>query len=225
MTDIGQPRRNVVVTGFGLFRDHELNPSWEAIKDGQLKINRPNINIITRQIPVIYQEVDKAVEELWTSYEPILMVHVGLAAHETSIRLEQVARHGPYIHDDVIHQAPHEDHRLYDGDSHSLEENIKRHYYTCKPCNFSFSETCFDVEHVCRKLDALHRQGEVPLPFKCSKEAGLYVCEYLYQKSLRICNRCVFIHVPDTKNYRLEDIRECVKTAIELFIDEMERVK
>lgn len=228
MTDTSQKRdgkQNVVVTGFGLFRDHLLNPSWEAIKDGQLNIDRLNINIITKEISVSYQEVDQVVEQLWKTYQPLLMVHVGLAAFESAIRIEQVARHGPYIHDDIVQYAPHKDLRLYTNDSRkSTEENVKKHDYSCKPCRFESSQTCFDIDRVCEKLNLLHGLGKISLPFKKSTNAGLYVCEYIYQKSLKISNRTVFIHVPDIDRFKLEDIRVALKFAIETLIDETNEI-
>lgn len=213
-------KHNVVLTGFGLFRDHQVNPSWEAIKDGQLKIDRPNINIITKQIDVAYKEVDLRVPALWKEYNPILMIHIGLAAFETRLRIEQVARHGPYIHNDVCKHAPHND--LRDYQTEGLEENIVAREYSCKPCSFEFSKTSLNLERVCDKLNEAYQQGLIRLESKISSDAGLYVCEYIYQKSLRICDRCVFIHVPNTSdNFSLEDIRLALKFAVSALIDEI----
>lgn len=218
--------RNVVVTGFGLFRDHKSNPSWDAIKDGKLKIDRPNINVITKQINVCYEEVDRVVEEIWTKYDPLIVVHVGLNASANSIRLEQHARHGPFIHDDVSENAPHKHLRQYGDNNQSVEENVKVHIYSCKSdCNFDSTKTCFDLERVCRQLSGLHTQGNAPIPYESSQDAGLYVCEYVYQKSLRICDRAVFIHVPDVGNkFTIEDIRLSLKYAIEALVDETNEI-
>lgn len=216
--------KNVVVTGFGLFRDHQINPSWEAIKDGQLKINRSNINLITKQVDVSYKDADKAVSTLWKEYNPILMIHVGLAAHESAIRIEQLARHGPYIHDDVVEFAPHKELRHYDHDDNnakSLEENIILKDYSCKPCQFDYSKTCLNVDRVCDKLNQLYQNNQVVLPTRKSTDAGLYLCEYIYHKSLTICDRTVFVHVPSVENFQLHDIKVALKFSIEFFIDEI----
>jgi len=223
--------QTIVVTGFGLFRDHKSNPSWEAIRDGRLIIDRPNVKIVTKQIDVIYDEVDKSVQDLWNEHRPMLMVHLGLAAFEKSIRLERLARHGPYIHDDITQQAPHKELRLYptDGDNKqaagSLEENVRPHPYSCKPCSFKSTETRINIERVCSSLNRLHADGKVKIPFKCSDDAGLYLCEYIYQKSLRINNRAIFIHVPNTGDvYTLDDITVCIKHAIEFILDELNEI-
>lgn len=213
---------NVVVTGFGLFRDHKLNPSWEAIRDGQLVIDR-DVNVITKQIEVSYEGVDKAADQLWSEYKPMLMIHVGLAAHEDQIRLEQIARDGPYLKDDIKQNAPHKELRQYiNVDPSSTKQSAPNQpEYTCKPCQFGAKRTLLNVESVCHKLNELHKKGQLPIGFACSQDAGLYVCEYLYRASLKICPRVVFIHVPDVKKFTLEQIRVSLKFAIESLIDEL----
>lgn len=218
--------KNVVITGFGLFRDHQINPSWEAIKDGQLKINRSNINVITKQVNVSYEDAANAVSTLWKEYNPILMIHVGLAAHENAIRIEQLARHGPYIHDDVFKFAPHKELRHYDDDDNddfnkSLEENVIVKNYSCKPCQFGCSTTCLDIDRVCDKMNQLFENNQVKIPSKKSTDAGLYLCEYIYYRSLTICEKTVFVHVPSVENFELHDIRNALKFSIEFLVDEV----
>jgi pyroglutamyl-peptidase len=215
---------NVVVTGFGLFRDHTSNPSWDAIKDGRLEIDRPNVNVITQLVRVSYREVDRLVGQLWDTYKPILMVHIGLAAFEDSIRIEQVARHGPYLHNDVDQYAPHDElRRFYEQQTNS--DTPAAGGDPPNPSKFDCSKTCFNVERVCDRLNKLHKEGKIPIGFKCSQDAGLYVCEYIYQTSLRRCDRAVFIHVPDTGKFSLEDIRLALKFTIELLLDELNEVQ
>lgn len=216
---------NIVITGFGIFRDHQLNPSWECIKDDQFNLDIAGLNIVKKQIDVSYEAVDEVVPKLWTDYNPLLMVHIGLAAHESSIRIEQVARHGPFINDDILKCAPHKDLRSYGEGDNSLEENTIRHNYACKPCNFDHSTTCLDVDRICDKLNRLHEEGRLVLPVKKSTDAGLYVCEYIYQKSLRICNRAIFIHIPAIEKFKLEDIRSALEITIKALIEEVFTVK
>lgn len=212
---------NVVVTGFGLFRDHQTNPSWESIRDGRLISNRTDVNIITRQVNVEYKEVDKVVASLWLEYKPLVMVHVGLAAHDPAIRIEQMARHGPYINDDVAKDAPHKYLRLYAEDAINLEENfIPRRGYTCKPCEFDCDKTCIDVGKICSKMDCAFKEGLISIPVRKSNDAGLYVCEYIYHKSLQICDRTLFIHVPDVTNYKLEQITNALNFLLDSIIEE-----
>ena len=211
----------VVVTGFGLFCEHQANPSWDSIKDGRLQVDRPNIKLVTKQINVEYRAVDEQVKELWRLHEPILMVHVGLAAMTKNIRLERRARHGPYIRDDVAQFAPHKQLEVI-GDRSGQEEQVKS---LTQCASFECSRTCVDIDRLCERLNKLYESSQAPLKFECSNEAGLYVCEYIYQKSLRICDRTVFIHVPDTSDeISLEDIGKCLKLAIETTLDELNAI-
>lgn len=212
--------RYVVVTGFGLFRDHQLNTSWEAIRDGRLEIDR-EVELVTQQVAVSYDEVDRVVSDLWQKYNPILMIHIGLASFEKSIRVEQMARHGPYLHDDIINNAPHKDLRLYGSGESALEENLIEKKYSCKPCTFGTSRTCLNIDKICEKMMLAYENGVLNLPTKKSEDAGLYLCEYLYHKSLLHSDRTIFLHVPDMKNYKLEDISKCLKYLIELLIDDV----
>lgn len=209
----------VLITGFGLFRDHSLNTSWEAIRDGRLKLDR-EVRLLTKQIAVSYDEVDKVVAALWQDYKPILMVHIGLAAMESCIKVEQMARHGPYLHDDISKAAPHKHLRLYNTEQCLLEENTTTpKSYSCKPCSFGSTETCIDVDQVCDKVNALYDQGKLKLKTVKSHDAGLYLCEYIYYKSLCHSNRTVFVHVPDMEKYKLEDISCNLKYLVEALID------
>ena len=203
-----------------------MNPSWEAIKDGKIKIDRKDVNVITKQIDVSYQEVDRVVPLLWAEHAPLLTIHVGLAARESSIRIEEMARHGPYIHDVVIdnrsiEHAPHKELRVYEEGAQSLEENEHKRNYSCKPCDFEFNSTCLNIDRVCDRMNKAFKEGRLTIPTAKSGDAGLFVCEYIYQRSLRICDRCVFIHVPDVERFRLDDITAAIQTATELLIDEI----
>lgn len=197
---------NIVVTGFGKFKEHTMNPSWEAIKDGQLKIDRPNIIVITKEIDVSYKAVQEQVKEFWKTHKPILMVHVGLAACSSCVKLEKRARHGPYLGDDIYGTA--------------LHAHLKG-----KSCQFDESITCLNIESICDKLNQLHKQGSISIPFNASNEAGLFLCEFIYQESLKICDRTVFIHVPNvSEKITLDDIRLSIKYAIEACLDGLNEV-
>lgn len=64
--------KTVVVTGFGLFRDYQVNASWEVaqelLKTGITK--DLNINLITVNVPVSYKDVDQIVPTLWSQHKP-----------------------------------------------------------------------------------------------------------------------------------------------------------
>lgn len=61
---------NVVVTGFGPFRNHNVNASWEAVK--LLPDHFNGFNIIKKEIPVTYDHVENHVPDLWKIFNPIV---------------------------------------------------------------------------------------------------------------------------------------------------------
>lgn len=64
----------VVVTGFGLFGDYQVNASWEVArllpKTGIA--DELNINLVTINVPVSYKDVDQIVPDLWDQYKPVV---------------------------------------------------------------------------------------------------------------------------------------------------------
>lgn len=221
-----QRKPNIVITGFGVFRDHAENPSWEAIRDGRLRIEHDDVNVILRQIEVAYATVDEEIPKLWQEYDPLLMIHVGLAAMKTCIQIEGRARHGPFIHDDVRGQAPDTHLRQHVPETDGcLEEGSVRHKYVCKPCQFDYSTTCVNIDQVCSKMNELYKVGRVMMQTRISEDAGLYVCEYIYQKSLQICDRSVFIHIPDTSTYKLADLSTALSYVVNILIDQVKSCK
>lgn len=63
------PSHVVLITGFGPFRGHKINASWEAVK----LVPTESLNqadVIVQEIPVIYNVVDSIVPELWKKYNP-----------------------------------------------------------------------------------------------------------------------------------------------------------
>lgn len=67
-------QNTVVVTGFGIFRDYVVNPSWEVARSLHSTniIDELRINLVTTCIPVSYQDVDQMVPELWSQHEPVV---------------------------------------------------------------------------------------------------------------------------------------------------------
>lgn len=64
--------KTVVVTGFGLFRDYQVNASWEVAQElHKTDITKElNINLVTVNIPVSYKDVDQTVPTLWSQHKP-----------------------------------------------------------------------------------------------------------------------------------------------------------
>lgn len=69
-----QNLHTIVVTGFGPFGNHKINASWEAVKClSSLNIQEEfNVRLITIEIPVEYEIVERMVPKLWEEYKPLV---------------------------------------------------------------------------------------------------------------------------------------------------------
>lgn len=61
---------NIIVTGFGPFRNHNVNASWEAVK--LLPEHFNGFHIIKKEIPVTYNHVENLVPDIWNTFNPIV---------------------------------------------------------------------------------------------------------------------------------------------------------
>lgn len=57
----------IYVTGFGLFNKLSSNASWEAVRllPTQHNVDDIECSIKLLEIPVVYEDVDRAVAEIW----------------------------------------------------------------------------------------------------------------------------------------------------------------
>ncbi|KAL6063263.1 hypothetical protein STEG23_011718 [Scotinomys teguina] len=95
--------RCVVVTGFGPFRQHLVNSSWEAVKElSKLGLGvDTNIQLRTMQLPVDYREVRQRLTTIWEDFQPQLAVHVGMDTSTKAIFLEQCGKNRSYRDTDI----------------------------------------------------------------------------------------------------------------------------
>jgi hypothetical protein len=79
----------IVVTGYGQFAGHEVNASGEAVKllPDDVKIEDKKYKIVKIHLSVEYEEVDRAVLEIW-KMRPRLVVHCG-----KPVKLESIKNH------------------------------------------------------------------------------------------------------------------------------------
>lgn len=71
--------RNIIVTGFGPFGKHTINASWEAVKhlsklNLQILKEQYNVNLIIKEIPVVYDHVAENIPEIWKQYNPLVSI-------------------------------------------------------------------------------------------------------------------------------------------------------
>nr|XP_019582237.1 PREDICTED: pyroglutamyl-peptidase 1-like protein isoform X2 [Rhinolophus sinicus] len=163
----------VVVTGFGPFRQHLVNSSWEAVKElSKLGLGSDaEVDLRTFQLPVDYREVKQTVIRIWEDLQPQLTVHVGLDAAAKTIILEQCGRNRGYRDTDIRGFRPERGACLPDGP---------------------------EVIASCVNMVAISRHVAVEgVEVTFSRDAGRYVCDYTYYLSLHHGNGCAaLIHVP-----------------------------
>lgn len=65
-------KSTVVVTGFGPFRQHLVNSSWEAVKELSKRGLGKTIDLHIMQLPVVYQKAKEQVFKIWTTLQPLV---------------------------------------------------------------------------------------------------------------------------------------------------------
>ncbi|XP_040112937.1 pyroglutamyl-peptidase 1-like protein isoform X2 [Oryx dammah] len=93
----------VVVTGFGPFRQHLVNSSWEAVKElSKLGLGSDmEVELQTLQLPVDYREVKQRVARIWEDLQPQFVAHVGVDPAAKAIFLEQCGKNRGYRDADI----------------------------------------------------------------------------------------------------------------------------
>ncbi|XP_019493386.1 PREDICTED: pyroglutamyl-peptidase 1-like protein isoform X1 [Hipposideros armiger] len=163
----------VVVTGFGPFRQHLVNSSWEAVKElSKLGLGTDmELELRTLQLPVDYREVKQRVTRIWEDLQPQLTVHVGLDAAAKTIVLEQCGKNRGFREADIRGFRPERG--------------------ACLPDGPEVIESRVNMKVVSRRAAV---EG-VEVAF--SRDAGRYVCDYTYYLSLHHGNGCAaLIHIP-----------------------------
>ncbi|CAM2098996.1 pyroglutamyl-peptidase 1-like protein isoform X1 [Caretta caretta] len=162
----------VVVTGFGSFRQHLVNSSWEAVKEMSKLGLGENIDLHIMQLPVAYRKAKELVCKIWGTLQPLLTVHIGLTSSSKAIIiLEQCGKNKGYKEMDVCGFCPEDGCCLLDG-----PERI---------------ESTINMKTLWKNISV---EG-IDVIF--SRDAGRYICDYTYYTSLYYGNgRAAFIHVP-----------------------------
>ncbi|XP_044835643.1 pyroglutamyl-peptidase 1-like protein [Mauremys mutica] len=184
----------VVVTGFGPFRQHLVNSSWEAVKEMSKLGLGENIDLHIMQLPVAYQKAKDLICKIWGTLQPLLTVHIGLASSSKAIIiLEQCGKNKGYKEMDVCGFCPEDGCCLLDGPE-KIESTINM-----KTLWKNISVEGIDVVY--------------------SRDAGRYICDYAYYTSLYYGNgKAAFIHVPPLSKLVTADF---LGKALQIIILEM----
>ena len=195
----------IVVTGFGLFRGYDVNPSWEAVKALPAAWDDDQHEVVVEEIPVQYDFVLKEVPDRWSSRQPDFIIHVGVSHLAEKLTLEQHANNTGYDKPDVAGLCPPDN--------------------CCVPsasCAAKLS-CCLDLLELSQKVTEDCR--ELGLETVLSEDAGRYLCDFVYYKSLHATQgRSLFVHVPLVdKPYSLPQMTEGLKAVTKNVIQQLQR--
>jgi len=183
----------ILVTGFGSFLDNNENPSSKILK--LLPKSIYGNEIITVELPVVYDQAFNVLRPLIEKYQPKLIINLGLASGRTKISLEQVALN--------INSSKGADNAGTIFQDSPIIERGENAYFSSLP-----------LRKIVEKL-TLKR-----IPVEISYTAGTYVCNnlmyhvlhYIKENKLRI--KAGFVHLPLMRETKL--VKD--KTTLDLVV-------
>uniref|UniRef100_A0A8C0S0U1 Pyroglutamyl-peptidase I n=1 Tax=Canis lupus familiaris TaxID=9615 RepID=A0A8C0S0U1_CANLF len=220
-----QPRKAVVVTGFGPFGEHTVNASWIAVQQkmvcpcmcvalrnhhwlrGRLQAELEklglgdSVDLHVYEIPVEYKTVQRLIPALWEKHSPQLVVHVGVSGMATTVTLEKCGHNKGYKGLDNCRFCPGSQCCVEDG-----PESI---------------DSIIDMDAVCKRVTTLGLDVSVTI----SQDAGRYLCDFTYYTSLyQSHGRSAFVHVPPLgKPYNADQLGRALRAIIEEMLDVLEQ--
>ena len=171
--------RTLLLTFFGPFPGVPVNPTVALAEGAQRLLTRmrPDLNVITRELPVSYDGSSAALRAALQEVQPDALISLGVAVGRDVVSLEQVAIN--------LDSAGIEDN---DGDRRCDEPIVpdgREAYFSSLPVRASF--------------ERLRAAGE---PVEISYTAGTYVCNHVFYEGQRISRElglsipAGFVHVP-----------------------------
>ncbi len=171
----------LLLTYFGPFPGVPVNPTVALAEGAQRLLTRmrPDLNVITRELPVSYDGSSAALRAALQEVQPDALISLGVAVGRDVVSLEQVAIN--------LDSAGIEDN---DGDRRCDEPIVpdgREAYFSSLPVRASF--------------ERLRAAGE---PVEISYTAGTYVCNHVFYEGQRISRDlglsipAGFVHVPAT---------------------------
>lgn len=171
--------RTLLLTYFGPFPGVPVNPTVALAEGAQRLLTRmrPDLNVITRELPVSYDGSSTALRAALQDVQPDALISLGVAVGRDMVSLEQVAIN--------LDSAGIEDN---DGDQRCDE-----------PIAPGGQEAYFSSLPVRASFERLRAAGE---PVEISYTAGTYVCNHVFYEGQRISRElglsipAGFVHVP-----------------------------
>ncbi|WAQ92350.1 hypothetical protein PtA15_16A256 [Puccinia triticina] len=164
----------VLLTGFGPFRTHETNASFEIVQRVVAESTRlEGVELVGHPEPVrvSYTAVDALLTQLYQTHPGLdLVIHTGIAGSlpRAHFLLEKIAHREHYLHPDV------------DGFVLDSFANLPTHNHSSPgPLSLSSSVDLLPL------LQNVTDQISEPIDLKVSENAGRYLCEFIYYYSLQ----------------------------------------
>jgi len=197
----------IVVTGFGVFRGYDVNPSWEAVKALPAAWDDEH-QLLVEEIPVQYDFVLQEVPDRWSSSRPDFIIHVGVSHLAEKLTLERQANNTGYTRPDVTGLCPPGNCCV--SSPSSQETKLK---LSC----------CLDLVELSQRVT--EQCKEVGLEATVSEDAGQYLCDFVYYKSLHSTQgKSLFVHVPLVdKPYSLLQMTEGLKAVTKNVVEQLQR--
>ena len=99
-------KQNIILTGYGPFRGHDINASWESVKIVPSLWKNDEVEIVIEEIPVQYEFVQTQVPNKWADLNPVFYVHVGVSHIAEKVTLETLGHNQCYNNPDVDGKLP-----------------------------------------------------------------------------------------------------------------------
>ena len=195
----------IVVTGFGLFRDYTVNASWEAVRGLKEAWTDNKHELVLEEIPVEYDFVLNNVPDKWSGVKPEFIVHVGVSHKADMMTLENQAHNTGYDKPDVKDCYPPDQ--------------------CCDPtCDKVIETTCLDLDKLRVDVNKDCVSNKLGVESCISQDAGHYLCDFVYFKSLHCNNRrSLFVHVPEIdKPYSVQQMTQGLKLILENIVKQLE---
>eukprot|EP00794_Sanderia_malayensis_P009670 gene9670-10656_t len=164
------PKNVVLLTGFGAFSGHDVNASWVAVEELAKTGVSDHVELHAMKVPVDYKYVTEKLPAIELELNPDLIIHVGVSGVTSVVQVEEFAHNKGYHKTDIHGYCPPE--------SEEEQERLTTTIDTRELRNYCENHDCFCT-------------------IESSQDAGRYLCEFIYYKSLR-CEvaPALFVHVP-----------------------------
>ncbi|MBI1246080.1 MAG: hypothetical protein GC202_13845 [Alphaproteobacteria bacterium] len=179
---MGARAPRLLLTGFERFGPHKTNPTQSLAERLDGEWFGP-CRVVARVLPVSIAKIADVLAAAIADTEPAAIVSLGLAAGETCVRIERVARNGlkfPYP----------------DNDGKRPTGKIERGAAATKAANLPFAAI-------------LKRLIAAGIPARLSDDAGLYLCNAALWHLAGIAGKRPFgfVHLPATPEMVAEELR------------------